>query len=734
MPIMKFRFNPIPTVFYALAAACALANSVHAGPIPNAGGYTNIAHYSFDSGGSPFSLFTLGEDSSGNGNDLGTYTYWGPLFQFSTDAEAGGGAVQFVGTSVYDAFDQSFTAWTNTLAGSFSVSVWINTTNQVGNNGDNLNGGNGQSVVYTRDYSGGATPVAIIGSKAAFYTVDTNGNQDTLHSQQSVTMGSYVHIVSTRDQNTGQKCIYINGQLDSSNYASTGLLTGATAASIGGGVVTSDYIGWLDDVQIYSGTLQAADVSNLYVHPGTALLNSAGFVSDATGHTNIAHYTFDNGGSPYTLGTDSSGNGNNLPSYTYWGPLFQFSTDAEVGGGAIQFVGTSILDALEQTFTVWTNTLAGSCSVSAWVNTSTTVGNNSDNLNGANGQSVVYTANQNGGATPIALIGSKAAFYTVDTNGNKDTLHSQTSVAIGSYVQVVSTRNQSTGEKCIYVNGQLDNSNYASVGLLTGATAASIGGGVETSDYTGLVDDVQIYSGALQATEVGNLYANPGTTIPNLVGPDSSSSAALGAAVNATNLTWATSGETAWFAETNTSYDNVSAAQSGILFDSQASILQTTVTGPGTLTFWWQTMADDDSFDLEFEIDGIYGDDISFDSSWSQDNFDIAAGRHVLTWDANTYADTGSSTNDTGWVDEVVFTPTPTTPSSANLINPGLLWTNYYFSFVSQPNHTNLVQYTTSVQNPTWLPYKTIIGDGATISVIVPVGSPAQQFFRVETQ
>lgn len=32
--------------------------------------------------------------------------------------------------------------------------------------------------------------------------------------------------------------------------------------------------------------------------------------------------------------------------------------------------------------------------------------------------------------------------------------------------------------------------------------------------YTGLLDDVQIYSGALTGTEVSTLFSNPGTAIP----------------------------------------------------------------------------------------------------------------------------------------------------------------------------------------------------------------------------
>lgn len=65
----------------------------------------------------------------------------------------------------------------------------------------------------------------------------------------------------------------------------------------------------------------------------------------------------------------------------------------------------------------------------------------------------------------------------------------------------------------------------------------------------------------------------------------------LGVALNATNLTWTTSGTDGaqgWSVETTHTEDGVSAAQSGSISSASAtSVLQTTVTGPGTLTFWW---------------------------------------------------------------------------------------------------------------------------------------------------
>lgn len=130
----------------------------------------------------------------------------------------------------------------------------------------------------------------------------------------------------------------------------------------------------------------------------------------------------------------------------------------------------------------------------------------------------------------------------------------------------------------------------------------------------------------------------------------------LAAALNTTNLTWTTSGNANWFGETNVSHDGVSAARSGAITGSQTSTLQTTITGPGSLTFWWQTSEPTGYLDLEFDLDGGYVDDIDGTTAWTQEpSVYIPSGTHTLTWTA--YGDGPANTNDAGWVDQVQFTP-----------------------------------------------------------------------------
>ena len=89
------------------------------------------------------------------------------------------------------------------------------------------------------------------------------------------------------------------------------------------------------------------------------------------------------------------------------------------------------------------------------------------------------------------------------------------------------TRDQGTGEKKIYVDGNFETSEIGTTDPLNGNNYnLTIGGYAFCTDgsctnfyaYNGLLDDVQVYTGVLSPTEVASLYANPGTTVPDVAG------------------------------------------------------------------------------------------------------------------------------------------------------------------------------------------------------------------------
>ncbi|MBU1734801.1 MAG: M4 family metallopeptidase, partial [Verrucomicrobia bacterium] len=138
----------------------------------------------------------------------------------------------------------------------------------------------------------------------------------------------------------------------------------------------------------------------------------------------------------------------------------------------------------------------------------------------------------------------------------------------------------------------------------------------------------------------------------------------LGTALNATYLTWYVGGHQNWFAESNTTHDAVLAAQSGPISHCEQSYLQTTVTGPGTLSFWWKVSSETGYDYLRFLIDGQETNAISGEADWALYSVYLGSGTHTNTWNY-TKDESTSDGQDAGWVDEVSWAPdwTPTVPT-----------------------------------------------------------------------
>ena len=132
------------------------------------------------------------------------------------------------------------------------------------------------------------------------------------------------------------------------------------------------------------------------------------------------------------------------------------------------------------------------------------------------------------------------------------------------------------------------------------------------------------------------------------------------AALNTTGLTWTTRGDANWFVETTNTYNgDPAAAQSGSVINSQSSTLSVTVTGPGTLTFYWSSIANDPNqgFDCEFYIDDPYANDdgdLQGDQPWQQAGpFIVGAGLHTLNWKVTVNGDTDPT--EAGFLDQVSY-------------------------------------------------------------------------------
>lgn len=84
--------------------------------------------------------------------------------------------------------------------------------------------------------------------------------------------------------------------------------------------------------------------------------------------------------------------------------------------------------------------------------------------------------------------------------------------------------------------------------------------------------------------------------------------------------------------------------------------METTVTGQGTLTFWWKVSSEPGYDFLEFYIDGVLqAGRISGDEDWVLNTFPIGAGSHTLRWRYHKDG-SGNRGSDAGWVDQVTMT------------------------------------------------------------------------------
>ncbi|TDU81409.1 astacin (peptidase family M12A) [Prosthecobacter fusiformis] len=104
-------------------------------------------------------------------------------------------------------------------------------------------------------------------------------------------------------------------------------------------------------------------------------------------------------------------------------------------------------------------------------------------------------------------------------------------------------------------------------------------------------------------------------------------------------------------------HDGVDSASSGEIFNDEESWMETTVTGPGTLDFWWK-VSSDPSDRLKLGIDEVYSyGSISGQQDWVHMIVPIpTSGTHTIRWSyvKNEFTNGGL---DTAWVDQVVFTP-----------------------------------------------------------------------------
>lgn len=137
----------------------------------------------------------------------------------------------------------------------------------------------------------------------------------------------------------------------------------------------------------------------------------------------------------------------------------------------------------------------------------------------------------------------------------------------------------------------------------------------------------------------------------------------LADAADTTGMTWTTGGDATWTGINTVTHDGTDAVESGPIGDSQETWVQTTVTGPGTLDFWWKISSKFTDIMIVY-MDGAryFADDyIQGEIDWRQASLDVPTGTHTIKWRYFKSADSSSSvrpaSQDRAWLDQVTFSP-----------------------------------------------------------------------------
>lgn len=165
-------------------------------------------------------------------------------------------------------------------------------------------------------------------------------------------------------------------------------------------------------------------------------------------------------------------------------------------------------------------------------------------------------------------------------------------------------------------------------------------------DWYVMIHAFSAYAGLSLQAGYSDIFVQP---------PESS----LGESLGAPDLEWTTGGNAPWFTQSTVTHGGAAAAASGNIGDNEESWIQTVVTGPGTLRFYWKVSSEADWDILHFFLNGSEQFRISGEEGWKEEVVEIPDGAHTLRW---VYSKDGSLSRgqDRGWLDEVRFTPAQT--------------------------------------------------------------------------
>ena len=146
---------------------------------------------------------------------------------------------------------------------------------------------------------------------------------------------------------------------------------------------------------------------------------------------------------------------------------------------------------------------------------------------------------------------------------------------------------------------------------------------------------------------IGSFSANPPSTNRN------DFCRALNSSLNFSSYGY---GASSWYVVEDESVDG-QAMRSGVVGDNQKSYLQTSVNGPGTLTFWYKEDSPGDSYG-KFKCSIDKTETLSLYGNWTFKSVSVTgSGTHSVVWWFEDTAYGSNSDSMCGWLDRVTWTP-----------------------------------------------------------------------------
>lgn len=362
--------------------------------------------------------------------------------------------------------------------GSFTVSAWVDLTSNAGYQTFVAQQGTTVSGFYL-EYDSDVNQWTF----ARFAGDSSTSTAYRVRASTAVTLNTWTHLAGTYDAATGTMTIYVNGvaagsAIDSTPWNATGPVV------IGRGFVDSgpnNYVhGAISDVQLYQATLSTKDIERVVQAGGQIEPVGRWRFLDGTG-TSAADSS--SAGHPATLTGGYNWTTTPTPAVTFNGSTGYAATSAPV-------VDTS-----------------HSFSVSAWVKLSSTANYATAVSQGGNSIAAFYlqyNKNLNAWAFVLPSADSATAAQSIAKSAGAPTLN--------AWTHLVGVFNTTSAAVTLYVNGQVagtttDSTPWNATGP-TSIGAAKLAGGAVSNSFTGSVTDVQIYTTALGAAEVGQLFAS----------------------------------------------------------------------------------------------------------------------------------------------------------------------------------------------------------------------------------